>query len=70
MVETAVNWALRRGLRKGLAGGSGAWLVIAAVAGAVKMARRPSKGADPVRLNLQPGERYSIVCAEEPKRGR
>ncbi len=67
MIEGAISWALRSGLRKGVAGGSGPWLVIAVAAGLMKLARRPSKG-ESMQLNLRPGERYLIVCAEEPGR--
>jgi hypothetical protein len=58
---------LRRGLRDGLAGGSGPWLVVAAVAGLWQFARRPEKGKS-IRLKLEPGERYTIVCSDEPSR--
>ncbi len=62
-----MNWAFRIGLRRGVAGGSGPWLVIAVATGLMKLSRRPSKG-ESVSLNLRPGERYLIVCAEEPTR--
>ena len=66
MLTTAINWAFRRGLRKGVAGGSTAWLVLAVAAGLVKLARRPGKGSDPLTLSLRPGDRYSVIC-EDPR---
>jgi len=67
MIERAITWALRSGVRKGVAGGSGPWLVIAVVAGVMKLARRPPRNAHPVRLTIRPGEQY-IVRVEEPSR--
>jgi hypothetical protein len=67
MAQRLVSWALRSGLRRGVAGGSGPWLVIAVAAGLFKFATRPSKG-ESTTLDLHPGERYLIVCGEEPTR--
>lgn len=67
MVQRAVSWALRSGMRKGVVGGSGPWLVVAVAAGAIKLLSRPAKGrGGRVSLQLRPGDRYSVVCAEEP----
>ena len=71
MIERALSWALRSGVRKGVAGGSGGWLVVAAAAGAFKVLRRPEKNAKgSIQLKLKPGERYTIICSEEPIRGK
>ena len=68
MMQRLVNRAFRAGIRKGVVGGSGPWLVIAVAAGAVRLLNRPARTAESVRLDLRPGERYTIVCAEEPRR--
>lgn len=60
-----LNWALRSGLRKGVVEGRGPWLVIAAVAGLWQLSRRPPK-AKVARFTLKPGERYAIICSDEP----
>lgn len=66
MIERALSWALRSGVRKGVVDGRGGWLVVAAAAGAVKLARRPSKqGGGSIQLKLKPGERYTITCSED-----
>lgn len=66
MTKRLLSWALRSGVRKGVVGGSGPWLVVAVAAGAVKFLNRPYKGAGKsVTLNLKPGERYTVVCSEE-----
>jgi hypothetical protein len=67
MVDWFLRRAFTRGLRDGLAGGSGAWLVIAAVAGLWQLARREPK-SKVIRMKLEPGTRYSIVCSDEPSR--
>lgn len=67
MLGAAAAWALRNGLRKGVAGGSGPWLVVAVAAGLYKLATRPQKQAS-TRLHLRPGERYTIICSDEPIR--
>lgn len=67
MAQRLIGWALRSGIRKGVAGGSGPWLVIAVAAGAIRLLSRPPR-AERIQLTLRPGERYSIVCAEEPTR--
>ena len=64
MFGTAASWALRRGLRRGVAEGSGVWLVIAVIAGLYKLAKRPEK-TTALRIKLKPGERYSIRCSDE-----
>jgi hypothetical protein len=66
MLASAANWALRAGLRKGVLGGSGPWLVVAVAAGAYKLLNRPAGGGSALTLTLQPGERYSILCSDEP----
>jgi hypothetical protein len=58
---------LRRGVREGIAGGRGPWLVVAAVAGLWQLARRPPK-TKAIRIKIQPGERYTILCSDEPTR--
>ena len=63
-----VAWAFRSGVRKGVVGGSGPWLVVAVAAGALRLLNRPPRKTESITLNLRPGERYSIVCAEEPTR--
>jgi hypothetical protein len=60
-----LNWALRSGLRKGVVEGRGGWLVVAAIAGLWRLSRRPPK-ANVARFKLQPGERYVILCSDEP----
>ncbi|MDP1792720.1 MAG: hypothetical protein Q8K63_01175 [Acidimicrobiales bacterium] len=66
MIQRAVTWALRSGMRKGVVGGSGPWLVVAVAAGVFKLVTRPPKGAgSSTTLNLRPGDRYSVVCSEE-----
>ena len=67
MTQRLIAWAFRSGVRKGVVGGSGPWLVIAAAAGAIRLLNRPPR-AERIQLTLRPGERYSIVCAEEPAR--
>ena len=64
MLNRALRWALRRGVQRGVGGGSGPWLVVAAVAGLWQLARRPPK-SKVVRFKLRPGERYTIVCSDE-----
>ncbi|MEY2471701.1 MAG: hypothetical protein QOK28_1030 [Actinomycetota bacterium] len=63
MLTTALRWALRNGVRKGVVEGRGPWLVVAVVAGLWQLARRPAK-SQAVRFELHPGERYSIICDE------
>jgi hypothetical protein len=70
MVQRLVGWAWRSGVRKGVVGGSSPWLVIAVAAGAVRLLSRPARARDAVTLSLRPGERYSIVCGEDPPRSR
>ena len=65
MLGTVAAWALRNGLRKGVAGGSGPWLVVAVAAGLYKLATRPGKETA-LRLNIHPGDRYSIACSDQP----
>jgi len=65
MIERGVSWALRAGLRKGVMGGSGPWMVVAVAAGAYKLLNRPVRGSA-LTLKLKPGERYSILCSDEP----
>lgn len=67
MVGRILGWAFRRGLREGVVGGSGPWLVVAAVAGLWQLARREAK-PKVIRMKLEPGARYSIVCSDEPRR--
>lgn len=62
MIDGVVRWALRNGVRKGVAGGSGPWLVVAVAAGAVRLAKRPPRGQKSAVLQLKPGEQYSITC--------
>ena len=65
MVDWLLRRAFRRGLRDGVVhGSSGPWLVIAAVAGVWRLARRESK-PKVIRMKLEPGARYSIVCSDE-----
>ncbi|HVT76343.1 MAG TPA: hypothetical protein VHD87_04880 [Acidimicrobiales bacterium] len=64
MFEPLLRWALRRGLRDGVAGGSGPWLVVFAIAGVWQLARREPK-AKVARFKLQPGERYVITCSDD-----
>lgn len=66
MLSRAATWALRAGLRKGVLGGSGPWLVVAVAAGAYRLLHRPVSGASALTLKLEPGERYSILCSDEP----
>ena len=65
MLNRAATWALRAGLRRGVAGGSGPWLVVAVAAGLYKLALRPPK-ATALRLKIKPGERYTIICSDQP----
>jgi hypothetical protein len=65
MLGRVASWALRRGLRRGVAEGSGPWLVVAVAAGVYKLATRPAK-TTALRLKIQPGERYTILCSDEP----
>jgi hypothetical protein len=65
MLTTALRWALRTGVRKGVVEGRGPWLVVAVIAGLWRLARRPTK-SESVHLKLHPGERYTIVCSDEP----
>jgi len=65
MLDRTLRWAFRRGLRDGVAGGSGTWLVIAVAAGLWQLARRPPK-SKAVRFQIRPGERYTILCSDEP----
>ena len=67
MLGAAVNWALRTGLRKGLGEGRGPWLVVAAAAGAIRIMRRPPR-TETLRFSISPGQRYTIVCSEQPRR--
>lgn len=69
MLQTALAWALRNGVRKGVVGGSGPWLVVAVAAGAMKFLSRPSKGVGgQTMLHLNPGDSYAIFCVEDPPR--
>ena len=63
MLNRALKWALRIGLRKGAVEGQTAWLVVAAVAGVWQLARRPERGAV-ARIKLRPGEHYEILCGD------
>lgn len=65
MLERAVTWAFRNGIRKGVVGGSNPWLVVAVAAGAFKLLNRPAKPRGSVALNLRPGDRYTVVCSTE-----
>ena len=65
MIQRAVSWAFRSGVRKGVVGGSGPWLVIAVAAGLVKLINRPPKPRESVALHLRPGDRYTVVCSTE-----
>lgn len=65
MVGAIVGWALRTGLRKGVGEGRAPWLVIAVAAGAIQLMRRPSRG-EVMQFAVQPGQRYSIVCSDQP----
>ena len=65
MLNWALNRAFARGVRQGVVGGSGPWLVVAVAAGLWKLAHRQSK-PETIRLKLQPGERYTILCSDEP----
>jgi hypothetical protein len=67
MLGRVLSWAFKRGLRQGVAGGSGPWLVVAAVAGLWQLARRPAR-PQVIRMKLEPGARYTIVCSDEPGR--
>ena len=64
MLGSAATWALRTGLRRGVGGGSGPWLVIAAAAGLYKLATRPAKSTA-LRFKINPGERYTIICSDD-----
>ena len=64
MINRAVGWAFRSGVRKGVAGGSNAWLIVAVAAGAVKLMRRPSR-PNKLMMQIKPGERYLVVCGDE-----
>ena len=66
MIGAIVGWALRTGLRKGVGEGRGPWLVVAAAAGAIQLMRRPPK-SEVLRFTVQPGQRYTIVCSEQPR---
>ncbi len=66
MLNRAASWALRAGMRKGVMGGSGPWLVVVVAAGAYKLLNRPPGGGSAMTLKLKPGERYSILCSDEP----
>lgn len=63
----ALNWAFRTGLRKGVGEGRGPWLVVAVAAGMVRLMRRPPK-TEVMRFTVSPGQRYAIVCSDEPGR--
>lgn len=66
MIERALSWAFRAGLRKGVVDGRGGWLVLGAAAGAIRFLRRPDKNAGgSIQLKLKPGERYEITCSED-----
>jgi hypothetical protein len=60
-----LSWALRTGLRKGVVEGRGPWLAVAVAAGLWQLARRPSKPSV-ARFQIRPGERYAIICSDEP----
>ena len=60
-----LRWALRTGLRKGVVEGRGPWLAVAVAAGLWQLARRPPK-QNVTRFVIQPGERYAIICSDEP----
>ena len=66
MIERVLRWAVRAGVRKGVVGGSGGWLVVAVAAGVVRFIRRPDKKAGgSMHLQLKPGERYVITCSDD-----
>lgn len=65
MLNRVLRWAFTRGMRQGVVGGSGPWLVVAVAAGLWRLARRESQ-PETIRLKLQPGERYTILCSDEP----
>lgn len=66
MLQRAATWAFRIGMRKGVVGGSGPWLVVAIAAGAIRFVNRPAKGpGGRTSLHLRPGDRYVVVCSEE-----
>jgi hypothetical protein len=66
MLLRLATWAFRAGVRKGVVGGSGPWLVVAVAAGAFRFLNRPGKGAGgSALLRLRPGDRYVVVCSEE-----
>ncbi|MEY2467743.1 MAG: hypothetical protein QOF21_441, partial [Actinomycetota bacterium] len=50
-----VGWAFRSGMRKGVVGGSGPWLVVAVAAGAIRLLNRPPRASKGIKLNLRPG---------------
>ncbi len=64
MTEHIVSWAFRSGIRKGVLGASGPWLVIAVAAGAVKLLNRPTPRKS-MTLGIKPGERYTILCGND-----
>lgn len=63
----AVSWALRTGLRKGVAGGSGPWLVVAVAAGLMQLLRRQTR-PEAITLAIKSGERYTIACNDAQPR--
>lgn len=65
MIQRLATWAFRSGVRKGVVGGSGPWLVVAVAAGAVRFLTRPPKPAGSMTLQLKPGDRYSVVCSTD-----
>lgn len=68
-----VGWAWRNGLRKGVLGGSPAWLAVAIASGAMRAIKRMNARRDRERLGmeLQPGDRIELsVVVPEGRRGR
>lgn len=67
MFERAVRAGLRHGFRKGLVGGSQAWLALGAVALGVRLVQRFGRPEpEIVREELRPGETLVIAHLAEP----
>ncbi|HTX62687.1 MAG TPA: hypothetical protein VMD28_03560 [Acidimicrobiales bacterium] len=66
LIDSLLRRATRAGMRRGLAGGHWAWLVIAAAAYVLRRARRPEDRVE--RIDLRPGDRYLVTLQRRPGR--
>lgn len=62
----ALTWLALRGLRKGLLGGSGFWLVAGGLAAALKLIRRLSGSGPEVVYQEELGPGQSVVISNGP----